>query len=397
MKPYSKYLEDSFFIDWIYKPTHESDVFWETYILNNPQEQQVISDLKEVLLAIKTNDLNLTEAEKKEMLGKILDKMMSSKKTSTEFNLFKKYFKYAAMLLVLLGVGLFFKNMFSQQNPTLVKNLDMMSLDSLTHTQLVFKSGEPLLINKKESEIKYTSSGKVVVNANDTITSVTEEKEKETYNKLLVPYGQRSKITLSDGSVVHLNAGTKFIFPEKFLLRERTVVLSGEAFFEVKPNKERPFIVKTMEENFSVEVLGTKFNVSAYPADGCIFTALTEGKVNVVEKGFFNNKKTVLKPGQLATWSKKNGNVEVKNVDTDNYTLWTSGLLYFESESVINIIRKIERFYNIDIVLDEKLDIYKIKISGKLDLNDKIEKTLQNLMFITKFKIELIDDKYIIK
>ncbi|GAL80854.1 hypothetical protein JCM19274_1480 [Algibacter lectus] len=111
MKPYSKYLEDSFFIDWIYKPTHESDVFWETYILNNPQEQQVISDLKEVLLAIKTNDLNLTEAEKKEMLGgKILDKMMSSKKTSTEFNLFKKYFKYAAMLLVLLGgVGLFLK------------------------------------------------------------------------------------------------------------------------------------------------------------------------------------------------------------------------------------------------------------------------------------------------
>ncbi|GAL63369.1 DUF4974 domain-containing protein [Algibacter lectus] len=99
----------------------------------------------------------------------------------------------------------------------------------------------------------------------------------------------------------------------------------------------------------------------------------------------------------MATWSKKNGNVEVKNVDTDNYTLWTSGLLYFESESVINIIRKIERFYNIDIVLDEKLDIYKIKISGKLDLNDKIEKTLQNLMFITKFKIELIDDKYIIK
>ena len=397
MKPYSKYIEDRFFIDWIYKPTPESDVFWETYLLKHPEERKIISDLKEVLLAINTSDAYLTETEKKEMLEMLLAKTAYSRKPVREFRFVKKYFKYAALLIVILAMSVFLNNKFNKTNNALVKDLDKMSLDSLSNTQLVLKSGEPFLINNEESKIEYTNTGKVIVNTNDTINSVVSENQLETYNKLLVPYGKRSKITLSDGSVVHLNAGTKFIFPEKFLLKERTVILSGEAFFEVMPNKERPFIVKTMEENFSVEVLGTKFNISAYPADGYIFTALTEGKVNVVEKEFFNNKKTVLKPGQLATWYKNEERVEVKEVDAYKYTLWTLGLLHFESESVINVIRKVERFYNIDIELDEKLDIYKYKISGKLDLNDEIEKTLENLMFITKFKIELINNKYILK
>lgn len=396
MKPYSKYIEDDFFTDWIYKPTAESDFYWENYLLKHPEERKIISDLKEVLLAIKMGDANLTETEKKEMLEILLDKMVYSTKPVRDFYFVKKYFKYAAVLLVMLAISFFVRDEFNKTDHTLVKDLKMMSLDSLTNTQLVFKSGELFSIDNEESKIEYTKAGSVIVNTIDTI-SVSNQKAVETYNKLLVPYGKRSKITLSDGSVVYLNAGTKFIFPEKFLLKERTVILSGEAFFEVKSNKERPFIVKTMEENFSVQVLGTKFNISAYPTDGYISTALAEGKVNVVEKGFFSNQETVLKPGQLATWSKQGGRVDVKDVDAYRYTSWTSGLLYFESESVINVIRKIERFYNIDIVLDEKLDIYKIKISGKLDLNDKIEKTLENLMFITKFKIELINDKYILK
>ncbi|WP_147678145.1 FecR family protein [Algibacter pacificus] len=398
IKPYSKYIEDNFFVDWIYKPTPESDVYWETYLLKNPQERKIISDLKEILLAIKTGDENLTEIEKEEMLKILLDKMDYSKKPTREFNFVKKYFKYAALLFVMLAISMFFINKDDKTSKALVKDLEILSLDSITNTQLVLKSGEPFLINKEESKIKYTNAGNIIVNANDTINSVTNENQlEETYNKLLVPYGKRSKITLSDGSVVHLNAGTKFIFPEKFLLKERTVILSGEAFFEVKPDKEHPFIVKTMEENFSIEVLGTKFNISAYPTDGYIFTALTEGKVNVVENGFLNNKKTVLQPGQLATWYKNEEKVEVKEVDAYKYTLWTLGLLHFESESVINVIRKIERFYNINIELDEKLDVYKFKISGKLDLNDKIEKTLENLMFITKFKIEKRNEKYILK
>ena len=243
--------------------------------------------------------------------------------------------------------------------------------------------------------------GEVIVNQSDTINNNVANKkdEVESLNTLIIPYGRRSKITLSDGTIAHLNAGTQFVFPEKFLGDRRTVFLSGEAFFEVASNKEKPFIVKTIVEKLSIEVVGTKFNVSAYPSDQDVLTVLTEGKVNVVEKNIFKDRKTLLKPGQLASWNRGDKNINVKEVNTDNYTLWIQGLLQFESEPIVNVIKKLERFYNIEITLDELTnELVGTSISGKLDLNDDIKMTLENLMITAGFNFEKINNnKYMIK
>ncbi|MDO5979766.1 FecR family protein [Flavivirga spongiicola] len=402
MKLYSKYIENDSFLSWVYNPTPETTRFWQDYILKNPQEKEIINALKVILVDIKTDDIKLSEKEKEEIFTKLLNKIDNKNKPGKIFNLVKRTYKYVAILiLVLIVTNVFINNDFETIDDFKFNTISEMPLDPIIkgNTQLIIGQGKPLLIDEKKSLIEYTKLGSIILNEKDTINNnIANEGEVVSFNKLIVPFGKRSKIILPDGSVVYLNAGTKFVFPDKFASNERKVFLSGEAFFEVVTNKEKPFIVKTIEEKVSVEVLGTKFNVSAYPVDSNILTVLTEGKVVVVEKNIFKTQRAILKPGQLASWNKNTEKVNVKEVNTDNYTLWTSGLLHFESESIVNIVRKIERFYNVKIVFENISDAKNINVSGKLDLNDKIEQTLENLTITTEFKFEIINDnKYILK
>ncbi|PIA81001.1 hypothetical protein BFR04_14950 [Gaetbulibacter sp. 4G1] len=403
MEPYSRYLEDKCFIDWVFDPTPESNTFWESYIKSNPEEKEIVYALKKILLGLKTNDAIISNEEKQEVLEQILSKTNSAKtsKVKTLPGFIKRYYKYAAIFIVIITASIFINKNFVQNKKLPFSDINLTALDSITSTQLNLASGEQLLIKEAKSTIEYNDLGNIILNESDTINKniAYSNSEKESLNTLIIPYGRHSKITLSDGTIVHLNAGTQFVFPEKFIGDKRTVFLSGEAFFEVTSNKEKPFIVKTIVEELSVEVLGTKFNVSAYPSDKEVLTVLTEGKVNVVEENILNDNKTVLKPGQLAAWNKDAESIKVKDVNTDNYTLWTQGLLYFESEPMANVIKKLERFYNIELTFDESTNkLYSTSISGKLDLNDNLKRTLENLEATAELNFEKINNrKYMIK
>lgn len=401
MENYLKYLENDSFVDWVYNKNPEAILFWENYIEENPEEKDLIFSLKSILLNIKPEEAILSKEEKNEVFTKLIHKIESRNSKPKVYTLVRKSYKYAAVLFFALLAGAFLlKNNSNNKNRHVIERLTQTSIDSFVDTQLFLGKEKPLVINKKESFINNRVKGEIVLNGKDTLANyiISENQELEYYNKLIVPYGRRSKIVLSDGTIVHLNAGTKFMYPDYFSSKKRTVFLSGEAFFEVASNKEKPFVVKTIEDKLEVEVLGTKFNVSAYETDDNIKTVLTEGRVNVLEHKIFGAKRTALKPGELALWNIEEESISVKTVNTDNYTLWTSGLLYFESEYVSNIVKKIERFYNVNIVFDEAVKGKNITISGKLDLNDKINKTLENLTITTDFKFEVINEKnYILK
>ncbi len=403
MEPYSRYLEDKCFIDWVFNPTPESNTFWESYIKNNPEEKEILYTLKKILIGLKTSDVIISNKEKEEILERILNQTNNAKtkKVKALPGIIKRYYKYAAVFIVIVTASIFINKNFVENKNLPFSDINLSALDSITNTQLNLATGEQLLIKEAKSTIEYNNLGNIIVNKSDTINKniAYSKSEEESLNTLIIPYGRHSKITLSDGTIVHLNAGTQFVFPEKFIGDKRTVFLSGEAFFEVTSNKEKPFIVKTIVEELSVEVLGTKFNVSAYPSDKEVLTVLTEGKVNVVEDNILNDNKTVLKPGELATWNKENENIIVKGVNTDNYTLWTQGLLYFESEPILNVIKKLERFYNIEIAFDESMNkLFSTSISGKLDLNDDLKRTLENLEATAEFNFEKTNNrKYMIK
>jgi len=174
----------------------------------------------------------------------------------------------------------------------------------------------------------------------------------EKYN----PKGQRTELFLPDGSRVWLNAETKIIYPEKFIGNYRTVHLEGEAFFDVIKNPKKPFIVKT--NKLDIEVLGTSFNVRAYAEDKIVETTLVTGKVSVKR---FNPKtkktqKAILTPNHQAVFYKDQERFVLDQVDVKNYTLWRNGIIVFDNEPFERMVNVLERWYDVDFVIDEKVN-----------------------------------------
>jgi len=166
----------------------------------------------------------------------------------------------------------------------------------------------------------------------------------------------------------------------------------GEAYFEVKHNEKQPFVVQTTD--IRVRVLGTQFNVSAYPSDNIIETVLTEGKVRLEQNstGMFSQT-TDLMPGQLAAFSKTERTTRLEEVDIENYTLWTEGLLKFESTDLSRVVKRLERYFNIRFRYEDPF-LGGIKITGKLELTDSREAVLENVAAVASVKIIKTGDNY---
>ena len=163
---------------------------------------------------------------------------------------------------------------------------------------------------------------------------------------------QRLQVCLKDKSKIWLNAGSRMVFPTVFSSNKREVYLVGEAFFDVAKNPKKPFFVNT--SFLSVKVLGTKFNVSTYPDDDEVVTVLEEGRIQIIDtQAAIRSVKAELLPNQLARLTKNDNHLEVTNTDYELYTLWKDGLLRFEQEPINQLINKIERYYNIQIILKD--------------------------------------------
>lgn len=192
------------------------------------------------------------------------------------------------------------------------------------------------------------------------------------------PYGIRSMITLPDGTIVNLNSGSTLIYPANFVQDERKVIIKGEAYFEVSEDKKHPFIVTANE--ISIKVLGTHFNIKAYAEDNQIVTSLIQGSICITRSGndIKDRKGIVLSPNQQAIFYRTNDSLKVQNVNANLYTTWKEGQYYFEGESFIEIARKLERGFNIKIVIQsEKLK--KEIFSGIFDNDESIYQIL-NIM-----------------
>ncbi len=168
---------------------------------------------------------------------------------------------------------------------------------------------------------------------------------------LTTPKGGTYQVTLADGSRVWLNAGSTLRYPSRFDDGSREVFLEGEAYFDIREQADRrtngrkaPFCVVTGSQ--AVEVLGTEFNVSAYADDRETKTTLLEGRVQIVncESGAVNQ----LRPGQQATT--RNAATVVRNVDTEQYTSWKSGLFYFRDADIDAVVKQLERWYDVQVV-----------------------------------------------
>lgn len=162
------------------------------------------------------------------------------------------------------------------------------------------------------------------------------------------PQGSRTQMTLPDGTKVWLNAGSKISYSQSFGLVNRLVLLAGEGYFEVAHNEELSFSVES--ENVRVKVLGTKFNFRDYPSDAEATVSLAEGSVAMNSQQHPADEQ-LLKPGQRATVDKQTGKILVEEYEVANATQWTSGKLIFDGEPLQEIVKTLERSYNVKITI----------------------------------------------
>ena len=170
----------------------------------------------------------------------------------------------------------------------------------------------------------------------------------KTYTENIAPKGQKSSVILPDGSKVFLNSGSVIRYDNFFGKRSRELQLSGEAYFEVTHNEKLPFVINTAD--VEVKVIGTKFNVMAYPEDEVVETIVTEGKVSVTE--VYNQSSLLLNANQKATFIKKQQILLLNDVNPGLYTSWKNNLLIFDNENFADVIKKLERWYDVNIQVE---------------------------------------------
>lgn len=218
-----------------------------------------------------------------------------------------------------------------------------------------------------------------------------------TFNTLKVPYGKTFNINLSDGTNVFLNSGTSIKFPVAFKKGiDREVFISGEAFFDVKEINSSRFIVKSNLS--SAIVFGTKFNFKDYPEDSFSEIILTEGSLGVRKlENTEKDKLVIIKPGERAKVSFETGEINRSRVNTKIYTSWIEGRIVFRNENLENMIRKLERIYNV-IIINNNSEIKERFFSATiLSEKESILDVLYYLKQVYGLEYQIINNKIIIE
>jgi len=204
------------------------------------------------------------------------------------------------------------------------------------------------------------------------------EEEKAIYAEIFSPLAARTRFELPDGSTGWLNSGSTLKFPVKFYGAQRKVELSGEGFFNVVKNSEKPFVVKTSDLN--IMALGTRFNVLAYPDDETCEITLESGKVVVekIKECGESVKLAELQPCHQIVISKKSDIIDAKKVVTEKYTSWKEGKLIIRNDPMSEVVKRIGRWYNVEIDLkDKELESYRYRATFENETFSEVLKLLK--------------------
>lgn len=302
----------------------------------------------------------------------------------------------AASVVIVAGIGLWLYNSYQQSNQHPATLADNNIKPGRNQAILTLPNGKTMNLSDAKSGVvidatKLTyNDGSLVQDANRT-TSVES-------NDITVstPRGGTYQVILPDGSKVWLNADSKITFPEQFVAGQRKVSLIGEAYFEVakvmvkekgaKSKEHRmPFVVESQGQK--IEVLGTHFNVNAYADEHRTKTTLLEGAVMI--SGVTSKKSKKISPGQQSIFDKGSDQIQVTEVDTEEAVAWKNGYFKFNDEPLESIMRKISRWYNVEIKYTNNINP-NLKFGGRMSKFDNISTVLEVLELTggVHFKIE---------
>lgn len=316
-------LANEDFRKWILEPTYERDLFWNKRLENNPDKVELVNAAREFLRSLEYRKLPLKPGDKDEILSNII--AQTSIKTNFSESGFKRkrlrptklFYKIAASFIIICLSILWWKN--------------------------------------SQEEI------------NDKLTIINKEN----------PQGRKSSMLLPDRTRVILNADSRLTYDSDYGKHSRTVSVEGEAFFEVQPDKSRPFNV--ISRDIMTTALGTSFNVRAFAGEDRMKISLRTGKVRVKKLNDSTAQEQVLDPGEGVMISQSGNKMEKVRIDPLIAFGWKDGILIFEDNSLKEVVVMLERWYGVKIEVTGRPST-QWKVNGRFE-NKALEQVLNSLSF----------------
>lgn len=273
-------------------------------------------------------------------------------------------------------------NHFAKENEDILPGSDKALLTLADGSTISLSEvAEGKIVAREGFQVEKTAEGEIVYRAaGEKVTAVTDK-----YNSVVTPNGGQYRVILPDGSKVWLNAASSLTYPENFSDAERRVKMTGEVYFEIakvtnRSDKRVPFFVETDKQE--IQVLGTQFNVNAYKDEPYSYTTLVEGSVKVTSA--ITGKSVQLKPGQQANLS---DDLQVIVADMDQQLAWKNGDFVFNQEQLSSLLRKVARWYDVDVVCPA--DLGKMQLTGMISRNQPLSDVVKSISSIGNAKVTL--------
>ena len=274
------------------------------------------------------------------------------------------WWKYAAVLLFPILVVGSWKLMHETEQVSIVASSVAPIQPGCSQAVLVLDDGRKVFLKEEEEGVISEDKEITVTGEKDRLVYTSSEGknvDEIRFNELEVPRGGEYKVRLADGTLVYLNSATRMKYPVKFDEKERKVYLSGEAYFEVAKDPERPFFVEM--EGVEVRVYGTSFNVNTHQK-GNIQTVLVKGSIGV--KVLSSGMESMIRPGQMAEFKQGNTKVDVKDVNVAVYTDWKDGIFRFENQRLEDILAVLSNWYDMN-VFYQTVSVKELHFSGYME------------------------------
>lgn len=357
------------FINYCFQSNSDDVVYWENWLKENSEHKKQVEELKvSILMLTAPVGKKVIDHDYQILRNSIGAKLKREQPAGHKVRLWPRIVAVAAMFLIVFGAGVYLYNSSHRPEQIAYRN-DV--VPGKLGARLTLANGHSILINVASAGNIAVQSGVKISKSADgqIIYEVTKSKTgKLEYNTLSTMQGEHVQVLLPDGSLVFLNAASSLRYPVSFGKQmNRRVFLTGEGYFEISKDKAHPFIVETKGQELSV--LGTHFNINSYADEGNTKTTLLEGSVRVSLKqeeipspGNANSENPGKRPTQTIVLQPHQQSVltankffVVKNVEVENVTDWKSNDFVFNGTDFKTAMRKIARWYNVEIIYDNDL------------------------------------------
>jgi len=375
-KDLSKLLRDESYLNYCFGRNAADIRYWEKWLEDNPDQREEVEELKKLAIMLVQETMKQEAEEQYAILRQQINAPRDIKAPRPVFGSRFLFRLGIAASIAICSAAVFFTVFRHKQTEQIVHIENKAEiLPGGNKAFLTLADGTRISLSDAADGGIASQSGTSISKAGGQLVYTTSayklQNDDVEYNTIETPAGGQYEIHLPDGSTVWLNAASSLKYPVSFAsLKNRSVELSGEAYFEIAKDKNHPFIVTTPQQE--VEVLGTHFNINAYDDEPAIKTTLLEGSVKVTNS---THSTLTLIPGQQSVV--KNGKISRFNTDTNEAVAWRKGDFDFNSEQLGSIMRKLSRWYNIEVVFEG--DVQSKSFTGKISRFKNLSQVLKML------------------